>query len=129
MAVTYNRTKRRDDSLPSQEEVLLDLICRAETKAYAIAHSNDLSGYPDRAYEMLVIGECLREATDHLDVLIHSVEAGRLKPFGLKSRALLLRGQLGQPAWVSAAAAPLTPGRSDPQRPKRKSRTRTYGRI
>jgi hypothetical protein len=97
--------------------------------AYALAHSNDLSGYPDRAYEMLVIGECLREATDHLDVLIHSVEAGRLKPFGLKSRALLLRERLSGPAWVSAAAAPLVPGRSDPQRPKRKSRTRTYGRI
>jgi hypothetical protein len=129
MAVTYNPTKRRDDSFPSQEEVLFDLIRGAETTAYALAHSNDLSGYPDRAYEMLVIGECLREATDHLDVLIHSVEAARLKPFGLKSRALLLRERLSGPAWVSAAAAPLVPGRSDPQRPKRKSRTRTYGRI
>jgi hypothetical protein len=129
MAVTCNPTKRRDDSFPSQEEVLFDLIRGAETTAYALAHSNDLSGYPDRAYEMLVIGECLREATDHLDVLIHSVEAGRLKPFGLKSRALLLRERLSGPAWVSAAAAPLVPGRSDPQRPKRKSRTRTYGRI
>jgi hypothetical protein len=129
MAVTYNPTKGRGDSLPSQEEVLLDLIRGAETKAYAIAHSNDLSGYPDRVHEMLVIGECLREATNHLDVLIHSVEAGRLKPFGLKSRALLLRERLGRPAWVSAAAAPLIPGRSGLPQPRKKFRKQTYGKV
>jgi hypothetical protein len=129
MAVTYNPTKGRGDSLPSQEEVLLDLIRGAETKAYAIAHSNDLSGYPDRAHEMLVIGECLREATNHLDALIHSVEAGRLRPFGLKSRALLLRERLGRPAWVSAAAAPLIPGRSGLPQPRKKFRKQTYGKV
>jgi hypothetical protein len=113
--VTYNPTKRRGALLPlepSEEEGLAALLRTAERKAYTLAHSHDIGGYPDRAHGMSAIGQGIGEVADHLDVLIHSSAPISKTPLSLRLPALLLREGLTGRAWVNATAAPLVPERS-----------------
>jgi hypothetical protein len=49
----------------SQEDRLLDLLRKAESYANALAHGYDIGGHPDRAYELVALGERIRDtATD-----------------------------------------------------------------
>jgi hypothetical protein len=67
--VTYDPTKRRGALLPlelSEEEGLAALLRTAERKAYTLAHSHDIGGYPDRAHGMSAIGQGIGEVADHL---------------------------------------------------------------
>jgi hypothetical protein len=131
--VTYNPTRRRGALLPlepSEEEGLAALLRKAERKAYTLAHSHDIGGYPDRAHGMSAISQGIGEVADHLDILIHSsAPISKTPPLGLRLRALLLRERLTRRAWVNATAAPLVPERSGLQQARKKFRKQTYGKV
>jgi hypothetical protein len=69
--MTYKPPKREKDgkSTASQEERLLGLLSQAEHDAYVLAHSYDIGGQRDRAWEFVALGERLHETAMGTSVL------------------------------------------------------------
>jgi hypothetical protein len=98
-------TGRDGTPFPSQEETLRDLLSKAETSTYALAHSYDIGGCPDRAHGLIGIGEKLRDAVGQLDDLIQSTAPIS----GLRARAFSLRRVSRESARPSSSAVPVVP--------------------
>jgi hypothetical protein len=127
--VAYNSTKR--GTYPSlREREFLDLLKKAESGAYALAHSYDISGDFDHAWKLVSIGEYLREAANQLNkVAVHIVDQENVTPAcGLKWRALSLRWRVHGPERTNSRAAPLVPTRSGPLPTAKKPRRWVHGR-
>ena len=83
-----------------QEETLLGILRQAENHAYALAHSYDIGGQPDRAYGFVALGERLRETAIDVSGLVRPLEPHSITPvLGLRSRAFSLRRLLRGTAW------------------------------
>jgi hypothetical protein len=90
--VTYNPARKRSELAHSAEAQLLDLLRKAETDAYALAHGCDVGGYADRAHRLIGVAEQLGDAVVQVDELVHSVDPRRqASNRGLKWRAHSLR--------------------------------------
>jgi hypothetical protein len=107
MVVTYRSTQKCSGLPRSEEAKLLDLLCKVETGAYALAHAYDVGGYTSRAYRLIGITERLRDAVVQIDELVQAVEPRSKAPVrGLRSRAHSLRGLLRNSTWASSSAPP-----------------------
>jgi len=73
---------RQGDSNPvaRQEETLLGILRQAENHAYALAHSYDIGGHPDRAYGFVALGERLRETAIDVSGLVRPLEPHSITP-------------------------------------------------
>jgi hypothetical protein len=121
--VKYNPSKRKGKSV-AQEATLLDLLHKAQRTVFAIAHGYDISGYRDRAWRLVGVGDCIRDAATRLNEIGHGAEPSKPDAVsGLLRRAVLLRKQMGGPAWANSGAAPLVP-RMTAQHPARKKPTK-----
>ena len=110
--MTYMPPTRQRDSNPaqSQEDRLLDLLCKAEGYAYALAHGYDIAGQLDRAYMLVAQGERIRDtATDVSDLACHIEPHSAAPLHGLRSRAFSLRRLLRGTAWQGPSVVPLVP--------------------
>jgi hypothetical protein len=99
MVVTYSPARsparKRSELAHSGEAQLLDLLRKAETNAYALAHGCDVSGYADRAHRLIRLAERLGDAVVQVDELVQSVEScSKASVRGLKWRAHSLRRPL-----------------------------------
>ena len=104
-------TGQRDSMpVPSQEDRLLDLLRKAEGYAYALAHSYDIGGQPNRAYGLVALGERIRDTATDVSDLARPVEPHSVGPaLGLRWRAFSLRRLLRGTAWQGPSVAPLVP--------------------
>ena len=86
-------TRRRGRKpVAGQEERLLGLLRQAEGHAYALAHSYDIGGQPDRAYAFVALGERLRNTVMDVSDIARPFEPHSVAPLlGLRSRAFSLR--------------------------------------
>jgi hypothetical protein len=66
-AVTYIPTKRTGTKGPSQELILLELLKRARTDAFALAHGYDVGGHPDQAWRLVSVGDRIGDAIAQLN--------------------------------------------------------------
>jgi hypothetical protein len=90
--VAYKSKKQSRNAVVSQEVLLHDLLRKAQNNASALAHSYDISGWPDRAWKMIDVAECIRGIAGQLNILARPVEPKPLEAVvGLRLRALLLR--------------------------------------
>jgi hypothetical protein len=120
MVVTYGRIKKGIESPPSKEARLLDLLCKAETEAYALAHCCDVGGYTERAYRFMGVAERLGDAVLQVNDLRPMEPRSKAPTWGLRSRAHSLRRLLTGSAWASSSAAPLVPGQTSAGAPMRR---------
>src|SRR6185312_1955582 len=93
----------------SPEDGLLDLLGQAEGYTYALAHSYDIGGQPDRAYAFVALGERLRETASDVSDLARTVEPHTVaRVLGLRSRAFSLRTLLRGTAVPRPSVVPTT---------------------
>ena len=104
-------TRQRDSSpVPSQEDRLLDLLRKAESYAYALAHGYDIGGHTDRADGLVAVGERIRDTATDVSGLARPAELHSAAPaLGLRWRAFSLRRLLRGTAWQGPSMAPLVP--------------------
>jgi hypothetical protein len=115
--VTYNPARKRSELAHSAEAQLLDLLRKAETDAYALAHGCDVGGYAD-----------LGDAVVQVDELVHSVDPRRqASNRGLKWRAHSLRRLLIE-STRAPYPAPLMRSTIKGYLPSRRSVKRIHGR-
>jgi hypothetical protein len=110
--VTYKPLKGQRDGDPavSQEERLFGLLRQAEGYAYALAHSYDIGGQPDRAYAFVALGDRLHNAAADVSDLARPLKPHIAAPvLGLRSRAFSLRSLLRGTAWREPGVSPLVP--------------------
>ena len=89
-------TSRGDHKLVvSEEEKLLSLLRKADRLSYALAHSYDIGGQPNRAFAFVALGEWLREtAVDVSNLTRPAMAIGATPVLGLQARALSLHRTL-----------------------------------
>ena len=108
--------QRHSNPAASQEERLLDLLRQGEGCAYALAHSYDIGGQPDRAYAFVALGERLHNIAADVSDLARPLEPHSVGPvLGLRSRAFSLRRLLRGTAWQEPGVSPLVPRLADEQ--------------
>jgi hypothetical protein len=127
--VTYSPTKKNGEAVASQEANLLDLLYKAQTTAFAMAHGYDVSGHPDQAWGLIGVGDCIRDAAVRLNEAAQGGAKKQDAAYGLRLRAVLLRKQMRGPAWANASGAPLVPRLAQELSTRKKSAKRTSGRV
>jgi hypothetical protein len=127
--VKYSPSERKGKPV-AQEATLLHLLHEVQRTVFAIAHSYDIAGYPDRAWKLVGVGDCIRDAVMRLDDIGHDIVPRKpVTVSGLLLRAVLLRKQMGGPAWANSGAAPLVPRMTSQRPPRKKAVKRAHSGV